>query len=133
MSLVISDEQKRKLILSHRPDRVAESMKVTLQYVWNMGPPGAQARWDGSTEGERYEGVLVEVRKMVGLLMPEHEDKAREIFALVPWPVGRHDYWQAKTDFGPIPTFERVFGLECPTCGGTGVAGFISGIRCRDC
>lgn len=128
-----TNEEKRALVLKYPAQKVADSLKVALQYRWNMGPPDRSCRNKTSTEEQRHETVLGQVREMVDLLMPDHEEKAREIYALVPWPVGRHDNWQAKTDFAPVPTFEKFMGQECATCGGTGVTGFLVGRRCWDC
>lgn len=92
------------------------------------------------TEGQRYDAVINQVRTYLEALMPEHEEKARTIFAGLSWPLAKGTAWigdkflsEVSSDFGPIPTFEKILGQVCPTCNGTGVAGFISGIRCPDC
>ena len=116
-----TNEEKRELVLKYPAQEVADSLKGAIQSRWNYGPHLGKR----GTEAERYEYVLDQVREMVVLVMPEHEEKAREIFALVPWPTVH--------TFGPIPTFEKLMGRVCATCGGSGVTGFLVGRRGWDC
>ena len=109
----MTKEETRKLVLAHSAQRVADAVGLALGT--HFGRSG--------TEDEKYGYVVGHVREAVTVLMPEHEERAREIFSLVQWPTG----------FGPVPAFERVMGIVCGTCGGTGVSGFISTLRCPDC
>lgn len=120
----LTDEKKLALILANPTHTVAEAMRITIQYKWNNGG-GLYP-----TEQNRYDAVLDEVHRMLDVLMPDHENKARKIYSLVPWPVAASE---TPRDFGPIPTFEKFMGLGCETCGGSGLTGFIMGVRCPDC
>jgi len=116
----LSEPEKTKLLLKHPAKEIAEALENSLQ-----------KRWDNEsglyhTEECRRNGVLKLVRQALEPLLPDHEEKAREVYAQIPWPV-------APKAFRPVPTFEGCMGLACATCGGTGVWGFISGQRCPDC
>jgi hypothetical protein len=124
-----TDAELLELLLANPARKIAESMRVRLQYEWNNG--GRPHDPHAPTEEERRADVLEGVREVLGRLMPEYEEKAREIYAFVPWPVKAQV--AATEDFGPVPTFEKFMGQECKTCGGTGKTGFISGLRCPDC
>lgn len=124
------DERFKRLLEDLSTDKIVTALKEPLQVAWEAALClGSGLPFDVS-EQARYERVLKQVKNL-GLLLPEHEAKAREVFALIEWPVKR--WAHATTDFAPIPTFEAVFGGTCKTCGGGGVAGFLFGIACPDC
>lgn len=128
-SLSFSDKEKRQILLDIPSEKSAASWKAPLQNCWDGGSrTGTGPRY--STEQERYDAVIGKLKDLK-LLLPDREDKCREIFALIEWPT--KSTRGANIDFSPIPTFEVLFGGTCRTCGGTGVSGFISGIRCPDC
>jgi hypothetical protein len=109
--------QRRSLIMRNPVSRVAETFRLPLAVRWS----GTAAH--GDSREERYAAVLEHVRDTLECLLPEHEDAAREILGLVPWPPGC-----------PVPEYEAIFDAgPCPTCGGTGVAGFVSAWRCPTC
>lgn len=126
-----SEDQQEKfsLLRGLEVDQIVGKFKSPLQTRWEGGSGcGMGPRYE--TEQERYEAVL-ECVEDLRLLLPDHEAKAREIFALIPWP--KRGSCLATEDFAPIPTFEAVFGGTCKTCGGDGVAGFLFGIACPHC
>lgn len=127
-------EEKREVILKYPAKSVAASLTGSLRWNWAQGPDVAWEERRVPTDQERYDAVVAQVREVMDLVMPD-EDKAREIFALMPWPSRwrRSPQGIQTEDFGPVPTFEKVMGLECATCGGTGVTGFLTGRRCFDC
>jgi hypothetical protein len=111
----MSKEQKRRALLTYSG---SARLRSIMWARWRNGSrPGC------STEPDRAEYVLDAMRKAVDLLMPEHEERARELFAQMRWPEG----------FPRVPSFEKIAGLPCATCGGSGVSGFLFGIRCLDC
>lgn len=125
--MALSPEMKIELLLRHTPEEVARTVTGMMQTRWAYGPHLGRA---GTVEEHRELAVEV-ARDVVASLMPDHEDRAREIYGLLGWPTEyRH---RSGGEFGPIPKFEKLAGVRCATCGGTGVAGFISGIRCPDC
>jgi hypothetical protein len=124
----LSPEMKRELLLKHAPEDVAKAVTGAMQCRWVYGPHLGRR----GTEEEHYEFAVEAVTDVVASLMPEHEDRAREIFGLLRWPEDYRSTTGVET-FGPIPRFEKLAGARCATCGGTGVTGLISGIRCPDC
>jgi hypothetical protein len=124
----LSPEMKRELLLRHAPEDVAKAVTGSMQCRWVYGPHLGRA---GTTQ-EHHDFAVEAATDVVRSLMPEHEDRAREIFGLLRWP---EDYRRARgvETFGPVPTFEKLAGVTCAICGGTGVAGFLVGRRCFDC
>lgn len=106
----LTREKRREILLKYTPRKIAESLKNPLEIRWGYG--GDQS-------------VLDTVQFQFGLLLPEHENFARASFAQLTWPKG----------MGSPPTWETLFGSSevCQRCSGTGVTGYLFGIRCPDC
>jgi hypothetical protein len=123
----MEDEKKRKVLLRSSAGAVAKSLSIVMQARWERGPHLGRA---GTTD-EHREWALASLQE-IRVLLPEHEDRAREIYGLLEWP---EDYRRVTgvERFGPAPKFEKIVGMACATCGGTGVTGFISAVRCPDC
>lgn len=128
MRSVLSPEHIRQVLEERTAEQIASALRGPLQVRWDGGsgtPMGPHFKSDK----ERYGAVLDCVRDLEYLL-PDMEDKARDIYGRIPWPM------QSACNphpFFPIPSFEALFGGICQKCKGRGVVGTITTIRCSAC
>lgn len=80
--MALSPEMKIELLLRHTPEEVARTVTGVMQTRWAYGPHLGRA---GTVE-EHREFAVEGARDVVSSLMPEHEERAREIYGLLGWP-----------------------------------------------
>lgn len=120
-----SPQEIRRLLLSRPLGHILAAFKQVCQHRWDGKGPHHQAL---VTTEDRYQAVL-DVILDLKTLLPDGETRAREIYARISWPQASDHNLH---DFVP-PKFEKLFELPCARCNGTGLTGFLIGIRCPDC